>query len=107
MKDRAPAFRAASMIAASIFQDWHARHPQWPLIEDAQVGTHARMIEVPDIEIAGHHVAKIWFTERPDANFRQYMSAMMDAPVEGSLGGNALNGLKVTIDYPNARAWVE
>ncbi|WP_297919667.1 hypothetical protein [Metallibacterium sp.] len=47
----------------------------------------------------------MWFTERPDANFLRVMSSMTRGPVDGSLSGNALRGLRMTIDYPRALAW--
>ena len=46
-----------------------------------------------------------WFTWRPDANFREYMSGMMDAQVEGAIGGNALRHFVMTVDYPGAAAY--
>jgi hypothetical protein len=107
LNDAGPRFRATSMITKTVFDGWRAHHPDWRVIENAQVATHAAMIEVPEVVIAGHRVAKVWFTARPDANFRQVMSSMMDATVDGSIGGNALHGLKVTVDYPAGRAWIE
>ena len=62
------------------------------------------MIEVPVVEIGDLPVGPVWFTHRPDRAFHDYMSSMMDAPVEGALGGNALGELVMTIDYPGARA---
>jgi hypothetical protein len=106
LDDGKAAFRATSMISKSVFDRWHQRHPEWPVIEDAQLGTHAAMIEVPDVSIAGIHVGKVWFTERPDKNFHEFMSSMMDSRVEGSIGGNALHSLNVTIDYRDSKAWV-
>jgi hypothetical protein len=105
--DGGPAARATSMITRTQFEQWAARHPDWPVIVDAQLGTHARMIRVPAVEVAGHLTGPVWFTERPDAAFHQFMSSMMSGQVEGALGGNALHGLAVTVDYPQARAWVE
>jgi predicted aspartyl protease len=98
-----PALRATSMMSASIFDGWRGAHPEWPFIDKAQVATGAAMIEVPAIEIAGHTVGPVWFTRRSDASFHQFMSSMMDARVEGALGGNALRFFVMTIDYPKAR----
>ena len=63
-----------------------------------------RMIEVPEVSIAGFRVGPVWFTERPDPNFHQYMSQWMDRRVDGALGGNALRFFRVTVDYPVAVA---
>lgn len=97
--------RATSMIVSRIFEGWRRAHPDWRYIPDAQARTGAAMIEAPHVVVAGFDVGPVWFTERPDANYDGYMSAMMDKPVEGSIGGNALRGLRMTIDYPRAQAW--
>lgn len=102
-----PAVRATSMIKASRIVRWRAEHPTWRVIETAQRGSGARMIEVPNVTIAGIEVGPVWFTERPDANFTSVLSTMMTGPVEGALGGNALRSMRITIDYRHARAWFE
>jgi hypothetical protein len=104
VNDEGPSMRATSMISDSVFRSWRAAHPEWRVVEAAQIGTGSAMIEVPTVEIGGLSVGPVWFTHRPDAAFRGFMSSMMDAPVEGALGGNALSDLVMTIDYSGARA---
>jgi hypothetical protein len=99
-----PRLRATSMIGATIVAGWRKAHPDWPVVEHAQAGTGARMIEVPDVRIAGFQVGPVWFTERPDTAYSEFMAPMMDRPVRGSIGGNAFHTLAMTIDYPHARA---
>lgn len=77
----------------------------WRYIADAQVGTGSAMIEARNVRIAGIDVGPVWFTERPDANYDRFMSLMIDRPIAGSIGGNALHRLQMTIDFPAARAW--
>ncbi len=103
--DKLPAIRATSFIVDSIFKDWHARHPDWRVIEQAEQRTKAGMIEVPEVEIAGSRVGPVWFTWRPDKNFHEYMSGMMDGTVEGAIGGDAFSHFVMTVDYPNAVAY--
>ncbi|NCT67141.1 MAG: hypothetical protein GXC76_05775 [Rhodanobacteraceae bacterium] len=103
--DALPAVRATSMIADTQFKAWRSAHPDWRVIEDAQEQSHAAMIEVPSVEIAGHAVGPVWFTWRPDRNFHEFMSGMMDGRIEGALGGNALRHFVMTVDYPGAAAW--
>jgi hypothetical protein len=105
--DALPATRAASFIADSQFQAWHAAHPEWRVIENAQDGskTPVSIIEVPEVEIAGAHVGPVWFNWRSDRAFHDYMSKMMDKQVEGALGGNALEHFVMTVDYPGAAAY--
>jgi hypothetical protein len=96
--------RATSMMAASVFDAWRHAHPDWPHVVGAQEVTRADMIEVPDVQVAGIQVGPVWFTRRPDFNFHTFMSSMTDAPVDGALGGNAFRDLRMTIDFPGARA---
>ncbi len=105
LDDSAPAQRATSMIADNVFQAWRSAHPDWRVIEKAQAGTGSAMIEVPEVEIAGHIVGPVWFTHRADGNFHQFMSGMMDARVEGAVGNNVFRHFRMTIDYPGAAAW--
>lgn len=103
--DGGPAFRATSMISDDVFQAWRTKHPDWRFIEKGQAATGSAMIEVPEVEIAGQRVGPVWFTHRPNANFHEFMSSMMDARVEGAVGGNAFSHFVMTVDYPNARAY--
>jgi predicted aspartyl protease len=105
--DGKPSFRSTSFIARSVFERWHANHPDWPVIEDAETGSHMRMIQVDQVEIAGLQSGPVWFTERQDASFHDYMSSMMDRRVEGSIGNNAFERFEMTIDYPGGRGWFD
>jgi hypothetical protein len=107
LHDHRPAFRATSMIVKTIFDRWHKHHPDWRIIDNAQVGTHSPMIEVPRVTFAGRSVGPIWFTKRSDASFHSFMSRFTDRRVEGSIGGNALGHFVMTIDYPKATAWFQ
>jgi hypothetical protein len=103
--DTLPAVRATSFITTEVFRRWRERHPDWRVIPDADETVPAMaMIEVPEIDIAGFRVGPVWFTERPDPNFHQFMSQWMDRRVDGALGGNAFRFFRVTLDYPAAVA---
>jgi hypothetical protein len=103
--DKGPALRATSMIVDGRFNAWRKAHLDWRVIEGAQDKTNAAMIEVPEVEIGGAKVGPVWFTWRPDKNFHEYMSGMMDGKVEGAIGGNALSHFVMTVDYPGAAAY--
>lgn len=105
--DGRPAIRATSFIVASVFDRWHAQHPEWRLVEHAEGGSGQAMIEVPRVTVAGYTVGPVWFTRRRDAAFHDFMSQFMDKQIEGSLGGNALRHFRVTLDYPRAIAVFE
>jgi len=96
---------AASYIVASVFERWREAHPEWRVIENADANVNREpMIEVPEVDIAGHIVGPVWFTRRPDPNFHEWMSSMMDRRIDGALGGSAFRYFTMVIDYPAARA---
>jgi predicted aspartyl protease len=98
-----------SYITTSVMNRWHQQHPDWRMVakgDDLFGAQHAtRLIEVPRVDIAGWTLGPIWFTERPDANFHDYMSQYTDKPVEGSAGANVFASFRMTIDYPARAAW--
>lgn len=99
--------RATSFITTGVLERWHERNPEWRMIEDGdRTIPGMRMIEVPEIDIGGERVGPVWFTERADTNFHDFMSQWMDQRVEGALGGNALRSFSVTLDYPGSAAWL-
>ncbi|RAO74862.1 hypothetical protein CA260_18835 [Dyella jiangningensis] len=102
----------ASYIASSVFERWRRAHPSWRVIEhgDNLLGARfdSRLIEVPEVMIAGWRVGPVWFTERPDAAFSSKpggMSSYMDQPVVGAVGGNVFMHFTMTVDYPASKAW--
>lgn len=105
MHDDLPAIRATSFMSHGHVEQWHRTHPEWRVMEKAETGTDARMIEVPSMKIAGIEIGPVWFTERSDDDFHTFMSRMMDKTVEGAIGGNALYHFVMTVDYPNAVAY--
>lgn len=105
--DGRPASRGASFIARSVFDRWRARHPDWRVVARAESFGGADMIEVPEISVGGVAAGPVWFTARPDRNFHEWMSGMMDRRIEGALGGSGLRYYRVTVDYVNRRATFE
>lgn len=101
--------RATSFITTSQFERWHKAHPDWRIVERADrlpiKDQSMRAIEVPAVVIGGWSTGPVWFTERPDANFHKFMSSMMDAQVEGAIGGNVFEHFVMTVDYGHAKAW--
>lgn len=98
-----------SYITAGTLARWRKAHPDWRVVEnaDGNVAAHSlkRIIEVPEVEIAGWSVGPMWFTERPDKAFHEYMAEMMDKPTEGAVGGNVFRHFVMTIDYPHEAAY--
>lgn len=96
----------ASFIEHAVFERWRQANPDWRVLDAADaVGPQPRqMIEVPEVTIAGHTVGPVWFAERPEGAFQQWMSSMMDRPVWGALGGSGLRHFRVVLDYPGSQA---
>ncbi|MDB4908852.1 MAG: aspartyl protease family protein [Gemmatimonadetes bacterium] len=96
--------RGASFIKDSVFRKWQLAHPEWRVVEQADQVSRQAMIEVPQVNIAGLSLGPVWFVRRPDRALGEMMTAMMDRPIDGSLGGSALRYLDVTLDYPRGVA---
>lgn len=98
-----------SFIEHEVFERWTQVHPEWRVIEAADMKgkQKRRMIEVPEVTIAGHTVGPVWFSEQPEGAFQSYMAKMMDRPTWGALGGSALKYFRVVIDYPGAAAYFQ
>lgn len=98
-----------SFIETEVFERWMKAHPQWRVLDaaDRKGPRLARMIEVPEVTIAGHAVGPVWFSEQPKGAFQSYMAGMMDRPAWGALGGSALKYFRVVLDYPGAAAYFE
>lgn len=98
-----------SYIVKSIFDEWRKAHPEWRVVEEAETvtGRAFPMIEVPEVSMAGVTFGPVWFAQRPDATFREWMSQMMDKPIDGAIGGSGLKYLRIVLDYPGAMAYVQ
>lgn len=100
--------RATSFITQSVLARWHAAHPEWRMVENADANVPGSpMIEVPVVTVGGFDVGPVWFTQRPDDNFHKWMAQWMDQPVDGALGGNAYRTLRVGVDWRAGTATFE
>lgn len=98
-----------AFIQQSVFDEWHAKHPDWRVIEQGEApmrGGPNPMIEVPQVTVAGYTVGPVWFARRRDTSFEDFMSPMMDKPVVGAFGGAGLQYFRLVLDYPKATAWL-
>jgi len=105
LSEESRALRSTSFVTSEVLDRWCALHPKWPVILDSDERVRdMRMVLVPEVSIAGYVVGPVWFTERPNESFHEYMSQWMDHPIDGAVGGNALRFFTVTVDYPAAVA---
>ncbi len=103
INDGGPSGRAASHISNWLYARLHARHPDWPVIEHAEMWAGLGMIRVPNVSIAGYDVGPQWFsvlggpatppTATPGA-------PAWTARQAGTVGGSILRHFVVTLDYP-------
>ncbi|PWK84776.1 hypothetical protein [Fulvimonas soli] len=104
----AQGYGVTSYIATSVLERWHKAHPDWRVVndgDDLRPRRPTRLIEVPRVEIAGWSVGPVWFTEQPDAAYRQFMAQWMDKPTDGAVGGNVFRHFSMTLDYPRETAY--
>jgi hypothetical protein len=102
-----PKRRGSSFIVASLFDRWRTAHPDWKVIRGASPYRRGTpLLRLPSVTVAGYTVGPVWVERRPAQAFHQ-MSASMDQPIQGVLGGSLLQYFRVTISYPEAWASFE
>ncbi len=94
-----------SFIAASVFDEWRSKNPNWLVLNSGEEGTGEPLIQVPIINIAEQNVGPVWFTRRADHSFYEYMSSMMDEKIDGALGGSGLQYFDIIVDYIGETAY--
>jgi hypothetical protein len=93
---------ATSFINASTFKKWKNTHPEWTVLEGADLsfGEKSDIIIVPEVQIGNMTVGPVEFVERADPNFKVMSDFFMDKEIVGAIGGNALSQLKrFILDY--------
>lgn len=104
--DGRPADRATSFLGESLYKKWHAKHPDWQVIEEESL-TGMAMIQVPKVSVAGYTVGPVWFSVQHDSAFHEYMAQWTDKVTEGSIGGSFFKYFQMTVDWPHAIAVFE
>jgi hypothetical protein len=102
-----PANRASAFVTTRLWDKWRGVHPDWRVIPGGEDNTHADLIAVPSVSIAGYDVGPIWFAKRPDQVYDGMMKSLMDKPILASIGGAAFRQFKLTMDYVNQRVTFE
>ena len=78
--------RATSFLVQSIYEKWHAKHPEWRVLENIKTMTGTALIEVPEVTIGGFKVGPVWFQcNRTPAFIGD--GHLTDKRVSGALGG--------------------
>jgi hypothetical protein len=108
--DGAPAERATTHIPNWLFTRWHTRHPEWPVIERADLWAGLSLIRVPSVEIAGYRLGPMWLSVLGGPATPPDIPPTLPAwrrRSAGTLGGSVLRHFVVTLDYPGAVAYFE
>ena len=106
--DHGPAERPWSLMWQTVIDGWRTRHPDWRYVDDADRVSHASMILVPTVRIAGFEVGPVWFGSLAHA-ITNPPATPPGAPVTerqivGTIGGNVLGHFVINVDYPGAVA---
>src|SRR5262249_23678287 len=100
--------RSVSLVWGSIFDRWRKRHPDWQVIDDGDEVSHAPLIRVPNVSIAGFDTGPVWFRSLVGAKMepppRDPKVPLVRSRFVGTIGGNVFRNFSITMDYLNAVA---
>ncbi len=97
--DLRPGRRAISRMPAASFDALRARHPEWRVVEDGEVGTGEPLLEVRGLTVASTEIPSVWVLRTPPEARGE------DAPRAGTptpdllLGGDVLREFRLTLDF--------
>lgn len=97
--DLRPGRRAISRLAASRFDAWRQGHPDWRVIEGAEVGTGEALLEIRGLIIGSVELPRLWVLRTPDEGVGARLDAPVSGPVAILLGGDVLREFRVTLDF--------
>jgi hypothetical protein len=104
LRDELAPLGGTCFVTESIMAGWSRRHPDWLRITHGDALFGGTLLRVPEVLIAGYRAGPVWFTSRPDANFREFMSQWMDREIHGALGGSLFRYFQIQVDYPKGIA---
>ncbi len=101
--DGGPSERSSTHLPNWMFVRLRERHPDWPVVERADLWYGLSLIRVPNVSIAGYEVGPTWFSVLRGPSTPP--TAAPNAPAwarrsGGTVGGSLLKHFVVTLDYP-------
>lgn len=94
-------FTASSFIRESVAAKWIKQNPKWRVIKSGEkFAGGGDLVEVPLVKVAGYEVGPVWFATRKDLIYDKYSKDMMDANIDGAVGGNLFKHFVIVADYP-------
>jgi hypothetical protein len=100
--------RSSSHIFRWVFERLHQRHPDWPVIEKADLWMGLALIRVPSVTVAGYELGPTWFSVLDGPTTPPTVPASEPAWRRrrgGTIGGSLLRNFVVTADWPRGIAW--
>ncbi len=99
---------ASSFIRESVARRWIKANPRWRVVDNGDLfGGGGFLIQVPKVRVAGHEVGPVWFATRKDSIYDKYSAEIMDASIDGAVGGNILKHFEVIADYPSSKLYFQ
>lgn len=101
-----------TIVSERLTREWRQRHKDWEshpgVFGEASTfgGSVLETMFVPDARWAGYRLGRFAVVAQREGVFENWMSQMMTAPIEGSLGGNVLHDYRLELDYPNQKLYV-
>jgi hypothetical protein len=101
-----------TMVSATLLASWRAAHPEWPWQAGAAGeaatlgGATIETLSLPGGRWGTLDLPAFGVVSRRAGVFERSMSAMMGAPIVGSLAGNVLKRFRIELDYPNQRLYL-
>ena len=93
-----------TMVSDALLKTWGSAHPDWPRHKGAYGeaatlgGQTLETMFVPRAVWQTHQLGEFGVTSQQEGTFEKYFSAMMAAPIVGSLAGNVLKNFRVELD---------
>ncbi len=96
----------SSFIRESVARKWQQSNPKWRVIKNGdKFGGGGFLIEVPRIKVATYEVGPVWFATRKDSIYDKYSKEIMDAHIDGAVGGNLFKYFEIIANYPSAKLY--
>lgn len=103
VNDGGPSERSSSHIPNWLFTRLRVRHPDWPVIEKADLWWGLSLIRVDRVWVGGYEVGPTWFSVLPGPTTPPNRTATAPSWTRrqgGTVGGSLLKNFVMTLDYP-------
>lgn len=93
-------FTASSFIRDSVAKEWIKNDPKIRVIKGGEkFAGGGDLIKIDEVKIANIVVGPVWFATRNDKIYDKYSREIMDANIDGAVGGNLFKYFDIITDY--------